>query len=74
MKTDKATILKLKIGNMQKTNITEKRISTVSIGILRSISEIRREIGECSELGTGMQIIQSKKVAQNTVIDAEQLL
>ena len=31
LKTDKATILKLKIGNTQKTNIIEKGISTVSI-------------------------------------------
>lgn len=31
LKTDKATILKLKIGNTQKTNIIEKGISTISI-------------------------------------------
>lgn len=31
LETDKATILKLKIGNTQKTNIIEKGISTISI-------------------------------------------
>ena len=31
LKSDKATILKLKIGNTQKTNVIEKGISTVSI-------------------------------------------
>ena len=31
LKADKATILKLKIGNTQKTNIIEKGISTISI-------------------------------------------
>lgn len=34
LKTDKATILRLKIGNTQKTNIIEKGISTLSIGPL----------------------------------------
>lgn len=27
-------------------------------------------IGQCSEIGTGMQIIQGKKVAPNTIIGA----
>ena len=31
VKSDKVTILKLKIGNTQKTNVIEKGISTVSI-------------------------------------------
>ena len=31
IKTDKSTILKLKIGNTQKTNIIEKGISTINI-------------------------------------------
>lgn len=31
LETDKATILKLKIGNTQKTNLIEKGISTITI-------------------------------------------
>lgn len=50
IQTDKATILKLKIGNTQKTNIIEKGISTVSIesqfiyGIKNFFSDVRFEL------------------------------
>ena len=50
LKTDSATILKLKIGNTQKTNIIEKGISTVSIepifirGIKRYLSDVRFDL------------------------------
>lgn len=50
LKTDKATILKLKIGNTQKTNIIEKGISTINIepkfiaGIRRFFSDIKFDI------------------------------
>ena len=47
LKTDKATILKIKIGNTQKTNIIEKGISTLSIepqfisGIKKYFSKVK---------------------------------
>lgn len=50
IKTDKATILKLKIGNTQKTNIIEKGISTVNIepqfvaGIKKYFSNIKFDL------------------------------
>lgn len=50
IQTDKATILKLKIGNTQKTNIIEKGISTVSIesqfiyGIIKFFSGVKFEL------------------------------
>lgn len=50
LKTDKANILKLKIGNIQKTNIIEKGISTVSIepqfiaGIKKYFSDIKFDL------------------------------
>ena len=50
LKTDKATILKLKIGNTQKTNIIEKGISTISIepkftaGIKKYFSDIKFDL------------------------------
>ena len=50
IKTDKATILKLKIGNTQKTNIIEKGISTINIepqfvaGIKKYFSDIKFEL------------------------------
>lgn len=50
IKTDKATILKLKIGNTQKTNIIEKGISTLSIepqfisGIKRYFSDVKFDL------------------------------
>ena len=50
LKTDKATILKLKIGNTQKTNILEKGISTISIepqfirGIKKYFSDVKFDL------------------------------
>ncbi len=50
LKTDSATILKLKIGNTQKTNIIEKGISTVSIepifirGIKKYFSDVKFDL------------------------------
>lgn len=50
LKTDKATILKLKIGNTQKTNIIEKGISTISIepqfigGIKKYFSDVKFDL------------------------------
>jgi len=50
LKTDKATILKLKIGNTQKTNVIEKGISTVSLepqfiaGIKKYFSDIKFDL------------------------------
>lgn len=50
LKTDKAMILKLKIGNTQKTNIIEKGISTISIepkfiaGIKKYFSDIKFDL------------------------------
>lgn len=50
IKTDKATILKLKIGNIQKTNIIEKGISTISIeplfiaGIKKYFSDVKFDL------------------------------
>ena len=50
IKTDKATILKLKIGNTQKTNIIEKGISTISIepqfiaGIKKYFSDVKFDL------------------------------
>ena len=50
LKTDKATILKLKIGNTQKTNIIEKGISTISIepqfiaGIRKYFSSVKFDL------------------------------
>ena len=50
IQTDKATILKLKIGNTQKTNIIEKGVSTVSIesqfiyGIKKFFSDVKFEL------------------------------
>lgn len=50
LKTDKATILKLKIGNTQKTNIIEKGISTLSIepqfvsGVKRYFSDVKFDL------------------------------
>ena len=50
LKTDKATILKLKIGNTQKTNLIEKGISTLSIepqfiaGIKKYFSAIKFDL------------------------------
>lgn len=50
LKTDKATILKLKIGNTQKTNIIEKGISTISIepqfiaGIKKYFSNVKFDL------------------------------
>lgn len=50
LKTEKATILKLKIGNTQKTNIIEKGISTISIepqfiaGIKRYFSDVKFDL------------------------------
>lgn len=50
LKTNKATILKLKIGNTQKTNIIEKGISTLSIepqfisGIKRYFSDVKFDL------------------------------
>lgn len=50
IKTDKATILKLKIGNTQKTNIIEKGISTINIepqfvaGIKKYFSDIKFDL------------------------------
>lgn len=50
LKTDKATILKLKIGNTQKTNFMEKAVSTVMIepifirGIKRYFYDIRFDL------------------------------
>ena len=50
IKTEKATILKLKIGNTQKTNIIEKGISTISIepqfiaGIKKYFSDVKFDL------------------------------
>lgn len=50
LKTDKATILRLRIGNTQKTNIIEKGISTISIeplfiaGIKKYFSDIKFDL------------------------------
>lgn len=50
IKTEKATILKLKIGNTQKTNIIEKGISTISIepqfiaGIKKHFSNVKFDL------------------------------
>ncbi|MGN1158268.1 MAG: glycosyltransferase family 4 protein [Agathobacter sp.] len=50
LKTEKATILKLKIGNTQKTNIIEKGISTISIepkfiaGIKKYFSDVKFDL------------------------------
>lgn len=50
IKSDKATILKLKIGNTQKTNIIEKGISTISIepqfiaGIKKYFSDVKFDL------------------------------
>lgn len=50
VKTDKATILKLKIGNTQKTNLIEKGISTISIepqfivGIKKYFSNVKFDL------------------------------
>lgn len=50
LKTDKATILKLQIGNTQKTNIIEKGISTISIepqfiaGIKKYFSDVKFDL------------------------------
>lgn len=50
LKTDNATILKLKIGNTQKTNIIEKGISTISIepqfiaGIKKYFSDVKFDL------------------------------
>lgn len=50
IKNDKATILKLKIGNTQKTNIIEKGISTISIepqfiaGIKKYFSDVKFDL------------------------------
>lgn len=50
IKTDKATILKLKIGNTQKTSIIEKGISTISVepqfiaGIKKYFSDIKFDL------------------------------
>lgn len=50
LKTDKATILKLKIGNTQKTNIIEKGISTINIepqfiaGIKKYFSDVKFDL------------------------------
>lgn len=50
IKTDKATILKFKIGNTQKTNIIEKGISTISIepqfiaGIKKYFSDVKFDL------------------------------
>lgn len=50
LKTDKATILKLKIGNTQKTNIIEKGISTLNIepqfisGVKRYFSDVKFDL------------------------------
>ena len=50
LKTDKATILKLKIGNTQKANIIEKGISTISIepqfiaGIKKYFSDVKFDL------------------------------
>lgn len=50
LKTDNATILKLKIGNTQKTNIIEKGISTLSIepqfisGIKKYFSDVKFDL------------------------------
>lgn len=50
LKTDKATILKLKIGNTQKTNIIEKGLSTIIIeplfiaGIKKYFSDIKFDL------------------------------
>lgn len=50
LKTEKATILKLKIGNTQKTNIIEKGISTVTIepkfiaGIKKYFSDVKFDL------------------------------
>lgn len=50
LKTDKATILKLKIGNTQKTNIIEKGISMISIepqfiaGIKKYFSDVKFDL------------------------------
>lgn len=50
IKTDKATILKLKIGNTQKTNVIEKGISTISIepqfisGIKKYFTDIKFDL------------------------------
>lgn len=50
LKTEKSTILKLKIGNTQKTNIIEKGISTVSIepqfiaGIKKYFSDVKFDL------------------------------
>lgn len=50
LKTDKATILRLKIGNTQKTNIIEKGISTISIepqfiaGIKKYFSDVKFDL------------------------------
>lgn len=54
LKTDKATILKLKIGNTQKTNIIEKGISTISIEpqfiacIKKFFSDVKFDLIICS--------------------------
>lgn len=50
LKTEKSTILKLKIGNTQKTNIIEKGISTISIepqfiaGIKKYFSDVKFDL------------------------------
>ena len=50
LKTDKATILRLRIGNTQKTNIIEKGISTISIeplfiaGIKKYFSDVKFDL------------------------------
>lgn len=50
LETDKATILKLQIGNTQKTNIIEKGISTISIepkfiaGIKKYLSDVKFDL------------------------------
>lgn len=50
LKTDKATILRLRIGNTQKTNIIEKGISTISIeplfisGIKKFFSDVKFDL------------------------------
>lgn len=50
IKTDKGAILKLKIGNIQKTNIIEKGISTISIepqfivGIKKCFSDVKFDL------------------------------
>ena len=50
LETDKATILKLKIGNTQKTNLIEKGISTITIepqfisGIKKFFSNVKFDL------------------------------